>query len=99
MAENDFAFIDSLEQSVGQWKNILLQGNKRNYLKEMENPEEDGLISLPDSRNSGQWSIENKERLSIAEKMIENTTKVGQKIEQMQKLAKGILMPLRFISG
>ncbi|MGB2312318.1 MAG: glycoside hydrolase family 20 zincin-like fold domain-containing protein [Flavobacteriaceae bacterium] len=88
LAENDFAFIDSLEQSVGQWKNILLKGNKRNYLKEMENPEEDGLISLPDSRKSGQWSIENKERLSIAEKMIENTTKVGQKIEQMQKLAK-----------
>ena len=84
LAENDFAFIDSLEQSVGQWKNILLKGNKRNYLKEMENPEEDGLISLPDGRKSGQWSIENKERLFIAEKMIENTA-VGQKIEQMQK--------------
>ena len=88
LAEKDFAFIDSLEQSVGQWKNILLKGNKRNYLKEMDNPEEEGLISLPESRNSGQWSIENKERLSTAEKMIENTLRVGQKIEQMQKLAK-----------
>ena len=55
----------------------------------MENPEEDGLISLPDGKKIGQWSIENKERLFIAEKMIENTAKVGQKIEQMQKLAKG----------
>ncbi len=88
LADKDFAFIDSLEESVSQWKNILLQGNKRNYLKEMENPEENGLIELPDGRNSGQWTIKNKERLSIADKMIENTTKIGQKIEQMQKLAK-----------
>ena len=54
----------------------------------MENPEENGLIELPDGRNFGQWTIKNKERLSIADKMIENTTKIGQKIEQMQKLAK-----------
>ena len=54
----------------------------------MENPKENGLIELPDGRNSRQWTIKNKERLSIAEKMIENTTKIGQKIEQMQKLAK-----------
>ena len=87
LAEDDFAFIDSLEQSVGQWKNILLKGNKRNYLKEMEQPEEQGLISLPDSRNPGQWSIEYKERLLMAEKMIENTNKIGEKINQMQKLA------------
>ena len=86
LAENDFAFIDSLEQSAGHWKNILLKSDKRNYLKEMDNPEEDGLISLPDSRNPGQWSIENKIRLAKAGKMIENTFKLGKKIEQMQKL-------------
>jgi hypothetical protein len=88
LAENGFAFIDSLEQSVGQWNNILLQGDKRRNLKEMDKPEEDGLISLPDTRKSGQWSIENKELLFIAEKMIKNTSKVGKKIEKMQKLAK-----------
>jgi hypothetical protein len=54
----------------------------------MDKPEEDGLISLPDTRKSGQWSIENKELLFIAEKMIKNTSKVGKKIEKMQKLAK-----------
>ena len=86
LAENDFAFIDSLEQSAGHWKNILLKSDKRNYLKEMDNPEEDGLISLPDSRKPGKWSIENKIRLAKADKMIENTFKLGKKIEQMQKL-------------
>ena len=88
LADKDFAFIDSLEQSVGQWKNILLQGNKRNYLKEMDDPENQGLIELPDSRNPGKWSIVNKVRISTAEKMTENTTKVGKKIEKMQKLTK-----------
>ncbi len=87
LAEDDFAFIDSLEQPVGQWKNILLKGDKRNYLKEMEQPEEQGLISLPDSRNPGKWSIEYKERVLIAEKMIEKTNKIGEIINQMQKLA------------
>lgn len=86
LAENDFAFIDSLEQPVGQWKNILLKGNKRNYLKEMDLPEEQGLISLPDIRNPGKWSIEHKERLLTAKKLIENSIRIGEKIEQMQKL-------------
>jgi len=87
LAKDDFAFIDSLEVPVGQWKNILLKDNKRNYLKEMEQPEDQGLISLPDSRNPGKWSIEYKERLLMAEKIIENTNKIGEKINQMQKLA------------
>jgi hexosaminidase len=88
LAENNFAFIDSLEQPVGQWKNILLKGNKRNYLMEMEKAEEDGLIPLPDSKYPGEWSIEHKERLLTTKKMIESTTKIGEKIEQMQKLTK-----------
>ena len=88
LAKNNFAFIDSLEQPVGQWKNILLKGNKRNYLMEMEKAEEDGLIPLPDSKYPGEWSIEHKERLLTTKKMIESTTKIGEKIEQMQKLTK-----------
>jgi hypothetical protein len=88
LAENNFAFIDSLEQPVGQWKNILLKGNKRNYLMEMEKAEEDGLIPLPDSKYPGQWSVDYKQRLTMAKKMIESTTKMCEKIEQMQKLAK-----------
>ena len=50
LAENDFAFIDSLEQSAGHWKNILLKSDKRNYLKEMDNPQ-DGWISLQIAEN------------------------------------------------
>ncbi len=50
VADESFAFIDSLEGPVGDWKNILLKGNKRKYLMQMEQPEEEGLINLPDLR-------------------------------------------------
>jgi hexosaminidase len=88
VADESFAFIDSLEGPVGDWKNILLKGNKRNYLMQMEQPEEEGLINLPDLRTPGQWTIQHKDRLSKAEKMIESTYGIDIKIKQMQKLAK-----------
>ncbi|CAI8217052.1 MAG: Beta-hexosaminidase [Flavobacteriaceae bacterium] len=88
VADESFAFIDSLEGPVRDWKNILLKGNKRNYLMQMEQPEEEGLINLPDLRTPGQWTIQHKDRLSKAEKMIESTYGIDIKIKQMQKLAK-----------
>ena len=50
-SEPKFAFIDQLETPVTEWKNILLKGNKRNFLMKMENPEEEGLIELPKLKN------------------------------------------------
>ena len=86
LSTDDFAFIDSLEQPVGQWKNILLKGNKRNYQKKMDQAKEDALISLPKSDASGQWSIDNRERLERAEKMIQSSKEIAEKIDQTQKL-------------
>ncbi|MAV79074.1 MAG: glycoside hydrolase family 20 [Flavobacteriaceae bacterium] len=88
LSTDDFAFIDSLEKPVGQWKNILLKGNKRNYQKEMDQVEEDALISLPKSDAPGQWSIDNRKRLELAEKMIQSSRKIAEKIDQIQKLTK-----------
>ncbi|MEK9603061.1 MAG: glycoside hydrolase family 20 zincin-like fold domain-containing protein [Flavobacteriaceae bacterium] len=87
VSDDQFAFIDSLEQPVSQWKNILLKGNKRNYLMEMEKPEEEGLIGLPDPAEPGQWTIDHLDRIAQAEKMIESSKRIGQKIQQMQKLS------------
>ena len=86
LSTDDFAFIDSLEKPVGQWKNILLKGNKRNYQKEMDQVEENALISLPKNDAPGQWSIDNRERLKLAEKMIQSSRKIGEKIHQIQRL-------------
>lgn len=94
LSDEAFAFIDSLEQPVGQWKNILLKGNKRNYLMEMGKPEEKGLISLPNTAKPGQWTIDHQERLTQAENIIESTKKISLKIQQMQKLTQRNLYTL-----
>ena len=88
VAEDSFAFIDSLEQPVGQWKNLLLKGNKRNYLMEMGKDSDEGLISLPDTAKPGQWTIDHQDKLAEAEKMIESSKRITLKIVQMQKLSK-----------
>lgn len=88
VAEDSFAFIDSLEQPVGQWKNLLLKGNKRNYLMEMGKESQEGLIGLPDTAKPGQWTIDHQDKLAQAEKMIESSKRITQKIVQMQKLSK-----------
>jgi hypothetical protein len=88
VAEDSFAFIDSLEQPVGQWKNLLLKGNKRNYLMEMGKESQEGLIGLPDTAKPGQWTIDHQDKLAQAEKMIESSKRITKKIVQIQKLSK-----------
>ncbi|AWV98802.1 family 20 glycosylhydrolase [Arcticibacterium luteifluviistationis] len=80
-----YAFIDDLEVQVALWKNILLKGNKRNYLKKMEKPLEEGLISLPDLSNKGKWTSENEERLEAVEKIMISYEQVADQIDEMKE--------------
>ncbi|OIQ39123.1 MAG: glycoside hydrolase family 20 [Bacteroidetes bacterium MedPE-SWsnd-G1] len=75
-SSDEFSFIDDLEKPVGTWKNILLNGNKRNYLKGNENAIEKFVIDLP-TEKKGAWSDKNKVRIENAE----NTLKTCSKIE------------------
>ncbi|WP_186755627.1 glycoside hydrolase family 20 zincin-like fold domain-containing protein [Echinicola salinicaeni] len=84
LADESFAFIDSLEGPVSFWKNALLQGNKRNYLMRSNNPKETGVIALPDTDNPGTWTKANHERLQEAEKAVIITSKLKNKIETLK---------------
>ncbi len=53
MADSEFAFIDQMEKPVAFWKNALLRGNMRNYLKKKENPINKIVIDLPDKNTKG----------------------------------------------
>lgn len=75
-----FAFIDKLEAPVAKWKNILLKGNQRNYLKTMESPMEKGVMDLPEVNNPGEWTKANAERITNAKE-----------ISTMAKEVRGIL--------
>tara|TARA_A100001015_G_scaffold38072_1_gene41907 strand:+ start:10309 stop:12387 length:2079 start_codon:yes stop_codon:yes gene_type:complete len=85
-AEPEFAFVDQLELPVAEWKNVLLKGNKRNYLMEMESPQEAGLIELPSVENPGVWSEKFKERVNRAENMILTCDTIKIKIKQIKEL-------------
>lgn len=87
MADESYAFIDSLEGPVAFWKNALLNGNARNYLKGNKNAKAEAVISLPDADKPGEWTKANKERLDKAAKAYATTEKVAQQIEKSKETA------------
>ncbi|WP_149273655.1 family 20 glycosylhydrolase [Pareuzebyella sediminis] len=76
LADSSSAFIDQLETPVAFWKNALLKGNKRNYLKKMENPLEDGVIDLPTKSSEGSWSETYAPRLKEAALILHKTDSI-----------------------
>ena len=57
LSNTDYAFIDQLEEPVAFWKNAFLIENKRNFLKKMEHPIQEGVIDLPDKNYLLQLSL------------------------------------------
>ena len=87
LSDTAYAFIDQLEQPVAFWKNSLLKGNKRNYLKKSENPIEDAVIDFPDKNNKGTWSEKYAKRVEKAKNAMETGKIVASKIKNMQSKA------------
>jgi hexosaminidase len=87
LADSEFAFIDQLEGPVAFWKNSLLLGNKRNYLKFDKNPKT-SVIDLPDPDQKGDWSKKHAERLEQALKAKKDCEAIAAKIAKMKSKAK-----------
>ncbi len=87
LASAEFAFIDQLETPVAFWKNALLKGNKRNYLKKSKNPIDEMVISLPDKNNKGEWSKANEKRLEEALIVLQGCDSIATKIAKMKSQA------------
>jgi hypothetical protein len=84
LKDASFAFIDNLERPVAFWKNALLKGNKRNYLKTMDNPLEEGVIDLPKRNRKGEWTQKYKKRLNQAEEFMLRYDSLSGKISHMK---------------
>ena len=84
LKDSTYAFIDNLENPVAFWKNALLKGNKRNYLKGMENPIEEGVIDFPDKNNKGEWSVKYANRIEQASLIMNTNDSISDKITQMK---------------
>ena len=84
-SSDEFSFIDELETPVAFWKNALLNGNKRNYLKKNKEPKS-LVIDLPTSKK-GTWSKKNEQRIEKAQKTIEVCTEIGETINELKSKA------------
>ena len=81
------AFIDQLEMPVVFWKNALLKGNSRNYLKRSGNPIDKMVISLPDNNSKGEWSKTYESRLEESVINLQDCDSVEAKIARMKSKA------------
>jgi len=80
LAKEKYAFIDQLEKSVAFYKNALIKGNRRNYLKQHEDPIKELIIDLPEKSNRGSWSEKYGSRLEQAASVSESSDDIAAKI-------------------
>lgn len=88
LAGQEFGFIDFLEDPVAQWKNLLLEGNSRNYLMSKPDALEKLVIELPNTKKPGEWSEKYANRIKEAQETVIICDTIATKIDQLKNLAK-----------
>jgi len=87
LADNSYSFIDRLENPVSFYKNALLTGNRRNYLKQHKNPVEELVIDLPGGKEKGAWSTQYEQRLQQAAKVSKRCDSLALKMQLLKSKA------------
>lgn len=85
LADEQYAFIDLLEESAAFYKNALIKGNRRNYLKQNKDPIAKLLIDMPDEK--GVWTEKYRERLEQAAIVSENSKSIAAIIAALKSKA------------
>jgi hypothetical protein len=85
LSEEDYAFIDMLEQPVQYWKNVLVDvESSRNSLAKTGSG---GIIDIPDPNNKGGWSDYYQDRLTKVKSLLITCDSVTDQINKMKRLA------------
>ncbi len=87
LSNEEYAFIDQLEEPVAFWKNAFLTGNKRNHLQKMDKALRKGVIDLPDRNKKGVWAKKYAKRLDQAAIVKQDCGAIRIKIRQMKTQA------------
>ncbi|MFC2166405.1 family 20 glycosylhydrolase [Acidobacteriota bacterium] len=87
LAKEEFSFIDDLEKSAAFYKNALINGNNRNYLKKHVSPIEELIIALPDKSKPGEWSEKHRVRLEKAASVAKSFDRITERIDTMKSMA------------
>ena len=88
LAIEEMEFINQLEEPVAFWKNALLDPKRdRNRLRNLENPLEEAIISMPDPDSVGVWTKKYQDKIEHAEANQARVDSVLQLIQESKKLA------------
>jgi len=85
LSNEEYAFIDRLENSAVFYKNALIKGNKRNNLKKNKDPIKELIIDLPEKK--GDWTEKYGERLEQAAVVSENGKSIAAIIADLKSKA------------
>ncbi|SDA82291.1 Glycosyl hydrolase family 20, domain 2 [Algoriphagus alkaliphilus] len=88
LASAEYEFINSLEGSVADWKNLLLDIKKdRNRLRKLENPIDQAVIPFPNLDSAGAWSQKYQDKIAKAEASRLQVDEVLRQIQSAKKSA------------
>ena len=85
LAGEEYGFVDQLEKMVSWWNGSLLQRDRRNELRTMDNPLEEGVIELPFSGEKGAWTEKYATRPDAAASIWEDSEEIDATIAAMKK--------------
>lgn len=88
LANAEMEFINNLEEPVTFWKNALLnQRRDRNRLRNLENPMDEAMISMPDPDSAGVWTKKYEDKIEKALANLAAVDSVLLLIQESKKLA------------
>ncbi|WP_420320028.1 glycoside hydrolase family 20 zincin-like fold domain-containing protein [Flagellimonas sp.] len=87
LSSEKYAFIDQLETPVAQWKNLLLEGNSRNYLMSDSNAKDKLVMEMPDINKPGEWSKKYAERIEEAKTVLAISDTIDTRITEIKNKA------------
>jgi len=84
-SDEKFEFIDELDKPVRDWANLFIKGKKhRNQITKTSLPLETHIVELPDIKNPGAWNQKFEQKISVANKHIEDLNKIIKKIKKQK---------------
>jgi hexosaminidase len=88
LANAEMEFINRLEEPVAFWKNSLLdQRRDRNRLRDLENPMDEAMISLPDPDSAGVWTKKYQDKIEKAQANLVAVDSILILIQESKKLS------------
>ncbi|SOE23365.1 Glycosyl hydrolase family 20, catalytic domain [Spirosomataceae bacterium TFI 002] len=80
LGNENYAFIDELEERVKFWENAFMQKGNRRSLKKEVDAKTNLILAMPDPKQPGKWSNDNVEKIEKAAVSLESCENIGETI-------------------